>query len=128
MIRFKIHSAFFLTAILASMPLYNANAGEHLKCAGKPVVEIVIFSSIDGVSDKEIQRTALNVTLILRKMVGFKDRSFSKSANGRWVDVVQWQSFDSANAAAQEIMKSGAAAPFFALINEKDISIKYLCE
>lgn len=125
---FQVNTSIFIAAMLAVMHPYSAIAGENPSCAGKPVVEIVVFSSNKGVSDSAMKRAASNVMPTLRKMPGFKDRAFSKSSNGKWIDVVQWQSLDSANAAAEKIMMSPTAATFFGLINQNDMSIKHLCE
>ena len=125
---FQSNTSLFIAAMLAAMHPCSAIAGETPSCAGKPVVEIVVFSSNKGVSDSAMKRAAVNVTPILRNMPGFKDRIFSKSSNGKWVDVVQWQSLESANAAAEKVMKNSVAATFFGLINQNDMSIKHLCE
>lgn len=110
---------------LSPCTTYAANGSN---CAGKPVVEMVVFSANKGVSDEAMNRAASSVLPALRKMPGFKDRAFSKLSGGKWIDVVHWQSLDSANAAAEKMMKNEKAAAFFALISQDDMKVVHLCE
>ncbi len=125
---FKFNASLLLASVLVGLSPCTTYAANSSNCAGKPVVEIVVFSANKGVSDSAINRAASDVLPALRKMPGFKDRAFSKSSSGKWIDVVQWQSLDSANAAAEKMMKNEKAVVFFALINQNDMKIEHLCE
>lgn len=118
----------FLAAIFVlTHPLLMAAEVDD-KCLGKPVIELVTFSVNKGVTDAQIKLAAKNVTPSLKKLSGFKSRSFVHDQNGKWVDIVYWENIKSALSASESMMKNEMALSFFSLINQKDMNMMHLCE
>lgn len=84
------------------------------------VLELVVFKLNEGVSRDQFLGTNDAVSAWISKQPGFISRDLSYDAEGdRWIDVLWWDSMETAGAAAQLAMSSKSCAPMFALIDMK---------
>lgn len=117
-----------LAALFVLTPSLVMAAEAEDKCLGQPVIELVTFSVNKGVTDAQIKLAAKKITPSLKKLSGFKSRSFVHDQNGKWVDIVYWKNMKSALSASELMMKNETALSFFSLINQKDMNMMHLCE
>ena len=117
-----------LAALFVLTPLFSMAAEAEDRCLGQPVIELVTFSVNKGVTDAQIKLAAKKITPTLKKLSGFKSRSFVHDQNGKWVVIVYWKNMKSALSASELMMKNETALSFFSLINKKDMTITHLCE
>lgn len=102
-------------------------ASESNQCNGRPVIEVVVFSVNNGVTNNQLLLSAKNVSPLLRKFTGFKSRTIGQDEKGKWVDIVHWENMNSAMAASDAMMKNKSAIEFFSLIDQKGMSINHFC-
>ena len=88
-------------------------------------IEVVIFKAKAGVSDSQLQSSALAVTPILREMPGFISREFGASEDGKYIDVVHWKDLPSAKAAAEKVMSIPKCGEFFGLIDQNQMQFMH---
>ncbi|MGB2832836.1 MAG: hypothetical protein WBC07_07760 [Methylotenera sp.] len=117
-----------LAALIVFTPFLVVAAEGEDKCLGQPVIELVTFSVNKGVTGAQIKLAAKKVTPTLKKLNGFKSRSFVHDHNGKWVDIVYWKNMKSALSASALMMENETALLFFSLINPKDMTMMHLCE
>ena len=90
------------------------------------VIELVLFETNDGISDKEFIAAAQTLNPILGGMSGYLGRELCKTPDGTWADIVQWNSLAEAQAAAEAIMNRPEATPFMSAINTESMQMMYL--
>jgi hypothetical protein len=82
------------------------------------VVELAIFKAKEGVTRGQLLGTVDAVSEWAKQQPGFVSRDLTYSAdNDTWIDVVWWDSMDSAHKAAEVAMTSESCAPMFSLID-----------
>ena len=82
------------------------------------ILELVVFSLKDGVSQERLLATADAVSAWALRQPGFVSRDLSYNAeHDKWIEVVYWDSLADAEAAAKASETSDQCAPMFALID-----------
>ena len=82
------------------------------------VLELVVFKLNEGVSREQFLATNDAVSAWIGKQPGFISRELSYDAEGdRWIDVLWWESMDTARAAAELAMTSDSCTPMLGLID-----------
>lgn len=89
------------------------------------IIEVVQFKTKKGISEKELMAAALAIEPVLEKLKGFIKRSFAKSQDDEWLDMVYWIDLESAEHPAEEVQKNDKCLAFFALIDEKTMRFKH---
>ena len=90
------------------------------------VVEMVIFSTKNGVADKDVLARSQAINSVLREQGGFIHRTFCQRDDGKWVDIVYWDNLDNARRAAEYVMKDDICMSFFKLIDQQDMDFRHL--
>jgi hypothetical protein len=86
------------------------------------VLELVVFKLNDGVPRDEFLSTNGPVTTWIAQQPGFVSRELAYDAEGdRWIDLIWWESMETAGAAAELALSSSSCAPMFALIDMESI-------
>jgi len=93
--------------------------------AGAPVMEVVTFRLVAGVSDAEFLRHARGTEAALAAQPGFLRRSLLRDDTGFWTDLVAWRSLTDAEVAAQAMMADPAFAPFLAAIDMASVRMQH---
>ena len=106
-----------------SIPYSNANTlqQQELVMPKATIIEMVIYTTKDGVDVEQHRQKAAAVAELLAKMPGFVSRNFSKSTDGKWVDLVYWENMQFAKTAAAKFMDIAETQSFIADINEDDM-------
>ncbi len=91
----------------------------------KPVIEVVLFEGLSGVSPQTMRMAAEAVTPQLRGYAGFVSRSFGVGADGRYIDIVHWQDRATAQSAAAQVMVDPGFREFFALIDAGSVQMMH---
>jgi hypothetical protein len=87
---------------------------------GGKVLELVLYKLEEGVSRERFLDTNDDVSSWISKQPGFISRDLVYDAEGdRWVDVVWWETMESALSAGELAMTSDSCAPMFGLIEMK---------
>ena len=85
-------------------------------------VEIVVYQVKEGVSESEAIGKAQSVNDFVSSQDGFISRTMSKTVDGKWVDVIFWESLEKAEKANEKAMQSTVPAAFFEIIDEKTMT------
>jgi heme-degrading monooxygenase HmoA len=83
-------------------------------------VEVALFRLRPGVDEATFLRASAAMAPAVRAFGGFRRRTLYKSEDGRWVDLVDWDSLADAQRAAEAALTSPACQPFLALIDDAD--------
>lgn len=118
MTRFPL-TALALTLLLAPADAARAGAGPN------PVMEVVTFRLLPGVTEAAFLAAARATEAPLRRQPGFLSRSLTLSDDGHWTDHVLWSSLPEATAAAQAMMAEPAFAPFMAAIDGASVTMRH---
>lgn len=90
------------------------------------IVEWAPFEVKEGVSEKQLVSAAQAVeSQFLRSQAGYISRSLLKGKDGKWVDIVQWETEADAQNAAKQAYESPICYSYFSLmkgIEHSDIS------
>ena len=89
------------------------------------VIETVIYQTTPGVSGSEHIKKAAAISPILAKLPGFVSRQFSKTADGKWIDIIYWKNLTSAEKAAEEVKSIPECQVFFADMDEKTMQFMH---
>lgn len=88
-----------------------------------PTVEMVQFRLKPGVDQDAFLTAVADAQAALGRMPGFVSREVLKNDDGLWVDLVHWQSYDQALAAAEAFGSHPELAAFGALIDETQMTM-----
>jgi hypothetical protein len=86
-------------------------------------VEIVLYRSKPGVTDEQVLAASDALQADVAGFAGYIGRRLMKTADGLWVDALDWGSLEQAEAAAAAIMERPSAARFMALVEESTIQM-----
>lgn len=118
-----------LVAITGAL-LLTAGAASAQECGGPDrgraaVLEIVEFQLMPGVSPEDFRARTSATMPFLCGRDGFLRRTMGLTAEGRWVDVVEWSSLDAALAAAGAAMQAEAVQPFLSAIDMNSAKMQH---
>jgi heme-degrading monooxygenase HmoA len=82
-------------------------------------IELVIFKTKPEFDQKDVKASLESLTAIVSNYKGFISRQLAKNEEGKWMDLVFWESMEDAKAAADEIMKLESAQKAFSVIDEQ---------
>lgn len=92
----------------------------------KNALEIVIYKTKSGINDADFIKTTSEMEEhFAKKQKGFIKRTFAKSENGDWVDVIYWETMDDAMKASEAAMKSSVCAPMFGVLDEASVKMHH---
>ena len=91
----------------------------------EPVLEVVTFRLMPGVSGAEFLAAAQATKPALTGQPGFVRRHLLHDADGVWTDLVEWQSLTQAQAAAERVMQLPEFRPFLAAIDPASIAMAH---
>ena len=89
----------------------------------KNVIETVTFKLNEGVSRDEFIASAKGMNAWVEARDGFMHRRLSCTADGTWIEHIQWADMDAAKAAAAEIGKAPGNANFLSAINGPTVQL-----
>ena len=88
-------------------------------------IEVVTFDLKEGVSKAEASRKLQALNEFVKDYEGFIKRSISCNEDGKWVDIVYWESRELAVKAASEVSHSPKAMEIFQVIDENSIQMNH---
>ena len=83
------------------------------------VTEVATYDFKTGISEAEALLYAQSVNEFLRSNPGFVQRTCSRTADGKWIDVILWESMAVAKAAAEKAAQTEVCLTFFSKMEEK---------
>ncbi len=114
-----------IVIVLISCNTQNkTNMSEQSKKVG--TIELVIFETYPQYSKAEVIAAAKAVNPVAEKFDGYIGRKLAVDKNGKWTDIVYWTDLESAEHAAQEILKSETCQKFFGMINQETMQFMHL--
>lgn len=91
----------------------------------KNVIETVTFKLNEGVSREDFIVAAKDTSAWVESRPGFMHRRLSCTADGTWIEHIQWADMDAAKAAAAEIGKTPGNAKFLSAINGPTVQLMH---
>jgi len=89
------------------------------------IVEVVVYQTKPGVNDAEHIKKALAISPVLAQFPGFVSRQFTKTTDGKWIDIVYWTDLSLAKKAAQDAQAIPICQVFFADMDMKTMQFMY---
>jgi len=87
----------------------------------KQVIEFAPFTLADGVDNASLWAASDTLQAeFLSQQPGFVKRDLLKSADGKWVDVIYWESMESVEQAMQNAPGNPAALKYFQLMSSSE--------
>ncbi|NRB53494.1 MAG: hypothetical protein HRU41_37910 [Saprospiraceae bacterium] len=83
------------------------------------VTEVATYEFKTGTSEAEALQYAQSVNDFLASNAGFVQRTCSRTPDGKWIDVILWESMASAEAAAARAAETDVCLTFFSKMDEK---------
>jgi len=117
-----------LLILLTTVILFSCSNQNNSKMEKQEVgtIELVIFKTKPEFSQKEVIEAANAVNPVVKVFKGYISRKLAVSKDGTWTDIVYWTDLESAEHAANEIMKSETCQKFFGMIDEKSMTFMHL--
>lgn len=115
---------FPLTSLALTLLFAPADAARAEGAPG-PVLEMVSFRLMPGVTEPAFLAAAGATAAPLRDQPGFLGRRLTRSDDGVWSDLVLWSSLPEALAAAEVMMAEPTFGPFMAAIDMSTISMRH---
>ena len=81
------------------------------------IIEVVTFKLAEGISDQEFLKTVPASSEFVRHLKGFVARRLSKADDGTWLEHIEWESLEDANAASEKFMKEESLKPMMQAID-----------
>lgn len=97
---------------------------EETKKAG--AYELVVFKFKSEVSGEEAVKAAASVDEFIQSQKGFISRRTAKTADGIWMDFLEWETMTDAQVANEAAMQSPVAGAFFAQLEEVGMQFYHL--
>ncbi len=116
----RILSFGLLSCLILLTPADAARGGP-----AEPVLEVVTFRLMPGVSGAEFLAAAQATKPALAGQPGFIRRRLLYDADGVWTDLIEWQSLTEAQAAAERVMQMPEFGPFMAAIDPSSIEMAH---
>ena len=85
--------------------------------------EIVVFGLVEGAGNDALIETSKQVSQWVQTQPGFIDRKLIRTTDGKYADILRWNSTEQAASAADLAESSPQCAPMFALIDMESVSI-----
>jgi len=89
------------------------------------VVEVVTFKLAKGVQDEDFLAASKAITTFAQKQKGFVSRRLSMAEDGTWMDHVEWETMEAAEAAQKAFPKEVSLAPVVAMIDVEDMMMSH---
>ena len=90
-----------------------------------PIIESVKFRLEDGVTREEFLATVPGSTAFMQDAPCWVARRLSCGEDGTWIEHVEWESLESAEAAADRIMSDERTAAFLRCIHGPSIEMHH---
>jgi hypothetical protein len=91
----------------------------------KNVIETVTFKLNEGVSRDEFIAAAKDMNAWIEARHGFMHRRLSCTADGTWIEHIQWANMEAAKAAAAQIGTAPGNANFLSAINGPTVQLMH---
>ena len=85
----------------------------------KNAIEVVIFKTKPEFDQQQEKASLDSLNSIVGARKGFISRQLARSEDGKWMDLIFWESMEDAKAAADDIMKLESAQKAFSVIDEQ---------
>jgi hypothetical protein len=92
---------------------------------GNHVIETVTFKLNEGVSREQFADTAKALNDFVTSRPGFIARRLSCSADGEWIEHIEWADMDAAKGAAAAIGSVESNRPFLSAIDGSTVKIHH---
>lgn len=90
------------------------------------VLEAVHFRLKDGVKPEDFIQHASAVQQRLEHYAGFLHRKLYQNADGQWLDLVWWASYEQAIQGAEQLMQEAIAQNFLSDIDMSNLQMNHL--
>ena len=89
------------------------------------IVKVIEYRLADDVDEQEFLEASSTLMPDLAKLKGFKKRELHKGENGRWRDIVYWQSQADADQSELDIPNIPACVKCISMMNHADMTVTH---
>lgn len=89
------------------------------------IIETVTFKLNDGVSHEQFLKAAQALNAFVESRTGFVARRLSCSAEGLWIEHIEWADMDAAKGAAAAIGSVEANRPLLSAIDGASVAVHH---
>ena len=89
------------------------------------VLEIVTFKLAKGVKDEAFIEASKAFTVFGQKQKGFLGRRLSVTDDGVWMDNVEWETMEDAQAALEAFPRDDTLGPVMAMIDQEAVTMSH---
>ncbi|MEP6987549.1 MAG: hypothetical protein ABI970_18230 [Chloroflexota bacterium] len=89
-------------------------------------IEVVVFHVQPDVTSENLQAAIDATTALLQSQTGFKTRTIGKAESGEWLDIIHWDSVESAKKAMTAFQSDEAGQRFSSYLDLSTIQVYYL--
>ena len=86
------------------------------------VLEVVLFTLIAGSDERAFLDSVREMEPVLARNKGYIMRELNKTEDGKWVDMVHWESVDEAAEAIRSVMQSQEGKQFASMIDPESVT------
>lgn len=90
------------------------------------VIEIVEFKLNSGTDEAVALKAAEKVSLFAKDQAGFISRSLTKSSDGLWIDILEWNDLETAKLAGSKFSEDSRNAEFGSMIDGETVRMLHL--
>ena len=91
----------------------------------KRAIETVTFKLAEGVSREDFLEAAAASTAFVKARPGFVARRLSCSVDGTWIEHIEWETLEAAQAAAAAIQQDESVKPFLSCIEGPSVTLRH---
>ena len=91
----------------------------------KPTVKIIEYSLAKSADEKEFLKASQALMPEIAKLKGFIKRELLRGENGRWRDVVYWESKEDADRSEYDIPNIPACVTCIALMDHENMNVSH---
>ena len=91
----------------------------------KRAIETVTFELEEGVSKEQFLEAVAASTAFVRARPGFVARRLSLGAEGTWIEHIEWETLEDAQAAAAASRQEESVRPFLACIKGPSVTLRH---
>ncbi|MDP3705149.1 MAG: hypothetical protein Q8R24_04475 [Legionellaceae bacterium] len=119
--RLTVVIALLLVIMQSSLAMTGNQPHKELTLKTTGVIEMVVYTTKDGVSQSEHLKRSEKAGHALAEMDGFVGRHFTRGADGKWIDLVYWRDLEAAQRAADVFVTLPESQGFMADMNDSDM-------
>ena len=89
------------------------------------ILEVVLFTLIAGSDEGSFLEAVEEMEPVLASKKGYIMRELNKTDDGKWVDMVHWESVEEATSAIRSVMQTRAGKQYTSMIDPESVTMTH---